>query len=194
VLTEAVHIVDGSGFQTRLSTEPPAPTERSGGGTVVTLGRVTGVDDPERLGRVRVCLPGYGGIDAGWLGVLLPGAGRDKGIVALPDVDDAVVVALPREGPADGIVLGSLYGTTTPPDAGVDGGAVRRWSMRTRGGQSIVADDANGVLRLENKAGSRIELGPDHMLLHAETDLTIEAPGRAVTVRAATVDFDHAVL
>lgn len=193
VLTETVHTADGAGLLTTLSTEPVTITEGpTVDGTAVTLGRVTAVHDPEGLGRVRVSLPAHGDLDVGWLGVLCPGAGKGKGFVALPDVDDTVVVALPHGEPAAGVVLGALYGTITPPDPGVEGHAVRRWSMRTPGGQSLVADDDKRTLRLGNDDGSYLELAPDKVVLHAKADLTIEAPGRGITVRAASVDFDWA--
>ncbi|PZF83197.1 phage baseplate assembly protein V, partial [Micromonospora deserti] len=158
----------------------------------VTLGAVTDVTDPEGLGRVRVELPAYGGLDAGWLAVLCPGAGRGKGIVALPDPRDTVLVALPGGEPAAGIVLGSLFGAVEPYDAGIDDGRARRWSLRTAGGQSVVVDDAAGSLRLATEGGSWLELTPELTTLHAATDLVLSAPGRAMVVRARSVDFLHA--
>ena len=124
--------------------------------------------------------------------VLCPGAGAGRGIVALPDVDDSVLILLPHGVPAEGIVLGSLFGTTTPPDTGVDGGAVKRWTLHTAQGQSIVVDDAGHSLRLENQVGSFVELGPNLLRLHGQTDVVIEAPGKAVTIRGKTVDFIYA--
>jgi phage protein D len=191
VLTQVVHTIDASGHLTRFSTEPPSPVSAAAG-AAVTLGTVTDVDDPERLGRVRVGLPAYGGLDAGWLAVVFPGAGRGKGIVALPDPDDTVLVALPGGEPAAGIVLGSLFGAVEPFDAGIDEGRAKRWSIRTGTGQSIVVDDGGRRLRLENEAGSFVELTPRLMTLHAASDLVIQSPGRAMTIRARTVDFVHA--
>ena len=195
VLTEAVHTVDGAGWATELSTEPPAPAvvaDGPGGGTSITLGKVTDVDDPEKLGRVRVSLPGYGDADAGWLGVLCPGAGQGRGIVALPDVEDTVLVALPHGVPAAGVVLGALYGTVEPPDPGVDGGSVRRWSLRTADGQSVVVDDDKHSIRLRDRGGSFVELTPDLVRVHANADLTVESPGHTMTLRANTIDFVQA--
>ncbi|MFY1584275.1 phage baseplate assembly protein V [Micromonospora sp. WMMD734] len=193
VLTEVVHTVDGSGHLTRFATAPPpAPPHVTAGGAVVTLGVVTAVDDPQRLGRVRVRLPGYGDLDAGWLAVLCPGAGRDKGIVALPDPDDTVLLALPGGDPVAGVVLGSLFGTVTPYDAGVADGRAGRWSVRTGSGQTIVVDDAARTLRLATDVGSFLELTPELTTLHAATDLVLSAPGRALVVRARSVDFLHA--
>jgi phage protein D/phage baseplate assembly protein gpV len=196
LLGAVVHTVDGRGYLSSFSTElPRAPERPAGAGAAsVTLGRVTGVDDPDRRGRVRVSLPAFGDLDVGWLGVLCPGAGPDRGLVALPDVGDTVAVALPHQSPAAGVVLGSLYGTVSPPDSGVEGDRVRRWSMRTAGGQSVVVDDAGKRVRVENRAGSYVELGPDRLTVHAATDLVIEAPGQAITIRARSVDFDRALL
>ncbi|MFI6264934.1 phage baseplate assembly protein V [Micromonospora sp. NPDC051006] len=193
VLTEVVHTVDGDGHLTRFGTAPPpAPPGGAGGTAVVTLGTVTDVADPDGLGRVRVTLPSYGELDVGWLAVLCPGAGRGKGIVALPDPRDTVLVALPGGEPAAGIVLGSLFGAVAPYDAGIDDGRSRRWSLRTGSGQSIVVDDAGRSLRLATDGGSWLELTPDLVTLHAAADLVLSAPGRAMVVRARSVDFLHA--
>jgi phage baseplate assembly protein gpV len=199
VLTSAVHTIDAAGYLTSISTAPPpepdhrSPDRTSGPSTSLTLAEVTAVDDPERLGRVRVRLPAYGGLDAGWLPVLCQGAGPDRGLVVLPDVADTVLVALPHRSHLAGIVLGSLYGTTRPPDPGVAGGAVRRWSMRTAGGQAVIVDDADNAVRVQNGVGSVIELGPDLLRLSAATDLVLEAPGHRLTVRARSVDFEQAL-
>jgi phage protein D/phage baseplate assembly protein gpV len=193
VLSNVVQVVDGAGYRTTVSTEPPplADPER---GAAITLGRVTSVDDPLGRGRVRVALPALGDLDAGWLGVVCPGAGRGKGLVALPDVDDTVAVALPHADPTTGLVLGSLYGTVRPPDPGISGDAVRRWSLRTADGQSIVLDDDAHLLRLENHDGSHLELAPDAVRIQAKTDLVIDAAGHAITIRASSVEFEHASL
>ena len=142
---------------------------------------------------IRVSRPALGDLDAGWLAVVCPGAGCGRGTVALPDTGDTVLVVLPRGEAASGLVLGSLLGANEPPDrAGVEDGCVRRWSLITGGGQSVVVDDAARSVRLADSSGSYLELGPDGTTMHAVTDLLLEAPGRAMTIRAASVDFVHA--
>lgn len=189
VLTEAVHTVDATGYLTTLSTQPP-PAPPPAQAAAITLGVVTDVADPYRLGRVKVTLPAHGDADVGWLGVLCPGAGDGRGIVALPDRGDTVLVALPH-GPEAGFVLGSLYGAVRPPDAGVHEGGVRRWSLRTGGGQSVVLDDVKRTLTLSNKSGSAVRLAPGKVTLHAAADLDITAPGRTITIKADAVEFVH---
>lgn len=209
VLTSVHHRVDRErGFVSELSTVPPPEPVRTHAGTS-TLGIVTDVDDPERLGRVRVSLANYGGLETDWLAVLIPGAGKDKGLIALPDVEDQVMVFLTGGDPAQGIVLGGLYGTHGPPDAGVEGGAVRRYTLVTPGGQRVLLDDEKRTVRIENdndnylqvspgrarlanSRGSYVELTGDRVRVHANADLEIEAPGKSVTIRGASIDFESA--
>lgn len=192
VLAAVTHTIDNAlGYLTEFSTDPPAPPVRSQG-AIVAPGVVTRVDDPDEQARVRVSLPTYGGVETDWIPVMCAGAGEDKGFIALPDVDDNVIVLCAQSNPARGIVLGGLYGTGGKPDSGVVNGAVRRYSIRTAGGQRVTFDDEHGRLRVENRAGSYIELGPDEARLHAATDLLIEAPGNELVIQAATIDFRSA--
>jgi phage baseplate assembly protein gpV len=192
VVTAATHTIDlRRGFLSEFSTTPPPPRERETG-AVVAPGLVTRVDDPRNLGRVRVSLPTYGDVESEWLHVLSPGAGAGKGLVTLPDVDDRVVVLFFHAVPGQAIVLGGLYGMEGPPDSGVDGHGVRRYTLRTPGGQQIQLDDARGVLRVENSDGSRVELTPQRVRVHAAADLELEAPGRSVVIRGRRIDFEEA--
>lgn len=190
VLTEVRHTIErGRGFLSELSTEPPEPAPRPWAATVTT-GTVRSADDPDGLGRVQVALPTFGDVETPWLGVVSVGAGSGKGIVALPDAGDQVLVLLAHEDPARGIVLGGLYGAGGPPDSGVVGGSVRRYTLLTSGGQRIRLDDERRSIRFEDSQGSYVELAPDLVRIHAAADLEIEAPGRAVRIRAASVDFE----
>ncbi len=118
------------------------------------------------------------------------GAGGGKGLVALPDTGDKVLVLLTHGDPASGIVLGGLYGADGPFDSGLEGGAIKRYSLKTSGGHVITLDDEARTLKIEDPAGSYVELAPELVSIHAATDLTIEAPGRKVRIVAASVDFE----
>jgi phage baseplate assembly protein gpV len=127
-----------------------------------------------------------------WLEVVVPGAGNGKGLVALPDVGDHVLVICAHEDPAEGVVLGGVYGTGRPPDDGVQGGAIRRYTLRLPGGQYIQLDDEHKLIHVENSEGSYVELAPDKVRLHAATDLEIEAPGHNIVIRGQAIDFEKA--
>lgn len=192
VATAATHTLDtASGFLTEISTLPPEPRERARG-TVATLGVVTRVDDPEKLGRIRASLPAYGDLETDWMGVLSPGAGAGKGFVSLPDTGDRILVLFAREDPGQGVVLGGLYGMGGPPDAGVEDGAVRRYTLLTPGGQRMRFDDHSHTVRLEDGGGSSLEMSPGKVRLRSAVDLEIEAPGRRVVIRSDKIDFERA--
>ncbi|MBN9389034.1 MAG: phage baseplate assembly protein V [Chloroflexi bacterium] len=192
VLTSVNHIIDQrTGFISEISTLPPRPSELNPA-TGAAMGTVTRLDDPDGLGRVCVSLPGYQDVETGWLGVVTIGGGPGKGLVALPDVGDQVLVMLSQGDPAQGIVLGGLYGTNQPPDTGIEEGAVRRYTWQTPGGQRLTLDDNKKIIRLENSEHSYIELNPDKTLVHSEADLELEAPGHRVVVRGQKIDFERA--
>lgn len=209
VLTAVTHVVDRQkGFVSELDSAPPvvAAVARASSATVA---RVTQVEDPEGLGRVRVMLPNYGEVETDWLGVVVPGAGSDKGLIALPDVNDRVLVLFVNGDPAQAVVLGGLYGLQAPPDAGVEDGAVQRYTLVTPGGQRVQLDDAQKTVRVENSNGDFLQLSPDEVRLgdsngslieltssrcyiHAAAGLEIEAPGQSVVIRGQSIDFERA--
>jgi phage protein D/phage baseplate assembly protein gpV len=192
VLTAVTHTADREkGFVSEFSSAPPPAPERTRTASA-TLGIVTRINDPDSLGRVQVSLPAYSNVETEWMNVLATGAGSKKGLVALPDVGDQVLVLFLGGDPAEGIVLGGLYGTHVPPDWGIEGGAVRGYTFLTSGGQKLWLDDSRKRLHLENSDGSYIELAPEKVRLHSETDLEVEAPGHSVVFRGSTVDFQKA--
>jgi uncharacterized protein involved in type VI secretion and phage assembly len=193
VLTTVNHTIDSRrGFISEISTAPPAPRRQAEAvfaGALSALGIVTKLDDPEKLGRVKVSLPAFGDVETDWMEVLSAGGGAGKGLLMIPDVGDRVLVLCARCDPAQGVVLGGLFGPKGLPDDVFGGGGVRRFSMRSAGGQVIRLDDSDRSLRLENSEGSFVELLPEKVRIHAATDLEIEAPGNAIVIRGAKVDF-----
>ena len=189
VLTAVTHHVDAHhGFLSELSSAPP-PRRVRARASAVTLGVVSRVDDPDGKGRVRATLPAHGGVETDWMQVLAVGGGSGKGLMLLPDVGDTVLLALGGEDPARGVVVGGLYGAGGPPDAGVEGGAVRRYTLLTPGGHTLRLDDEGRTLRLEDGTGSYVEMAPGGVRLHSKGALDIEAPGQDVVIRGRSIDF-----
>ena len=121
--------------------------------------------------------------------VLDLGAGAGKGLTLVPDVDDTVLVLLAHEDPAEGVVLGGLYGVAGPPDAGIDQGNVRRFSLHSRSGHKVTLDDARRSVRIEDATGSFLQLSPEGVQLRASVPLTLEAPGQQIVIRGEQIDF-----
>lgn len=182
VLASVRHTLDAQrGFLSELSSERPAPQARTPS-LAMTPGRVTQVDDPERLGRIKVALPAYAELESDWLQWMAPGAGRAKGLVAPPDIGDLVVVLLDPSDPAQAVVIGSLWG-----ESGLPAG----FSFLSPGGQRIHLDDTAQRLRLESADGSCLELAPGRTLLQSSGPMTLEAPGQRLTLRAQFIDFER---
>ena len=191
VLSSVTHSIDTKqGFLSEISSAPPLPHVRARG-SVGAPGIVTQIDDPEKAGRVRVSLPTYGDVETDWIPVLSAGAGSKKGLMAFPDIGDHVLVLLTHEDPGQGVVLGGLYAAEKPPDVGLDGGSVRRYTLLTPGGQRVLLDDGQKTLRIENSHGSYCELGEHKVRLHAAVDLEIEAPGQKIVIRGKNIDFER---
>jgi len=191
VIAAVTHTIDQRrGFISEISSEPPPlPRPRPEHGLLGTLGIVSNIADPDHLGRVKVQLPALAGIESDWMGVMAPGAGADKGLVTLPEVGDQVLVMTQSDDVSQGLVLGGLHGANLPPDWGIEGGAVKRFGLFTPGGNRLQLDDGQRSIRLQDIGGSYLELAPGKLVIHANTDLEIEAPGRPITIRAATIDF-----
>jgi len=189
VLSEVVHTMDAErGFVSEFSSAVPA-TPIPFPATVVAQGVVSQVDDPDSQGRVTVELPGYQKIETGWMRVLLPAAGANKGFIALPDEGDEVLVLLPNGDPGVGVVLGGLYGTDDVPDTGISDGRVKRQCWRSPKGHYIEIDDAEDQITITNANGSTIRAGKDLFTITSATDLEIKAAGKSITITAGAVDF-----
>jgi phage baseplate assembly protein gpV len=191
VVTEAVHTLDPErGLLTEFDTAPPDVDEPPA--SCVTMGVVARVDDPEGRGRVTATLPGHSDVESDWLVVAMPGAGAGKGVVAVPDVGDRVLIACPHGDPGLGVVVGSVLGPGDCDDPGVVSGEVRRHSWRTPSGHRVTLDDGAGTVTVADATGSVVELGPGGVTITSANNLVLQAPGHAVAIRGASIDLQRA--
>ena len=191
VVSRAVHRFDGeSGYTTRVLTDPPA---RPAGGDRIaaTLGVVIDTDDPDRRYRVKARFPVLGDTHSAWMPVLSLGAGASKGFSVVPEPDDEVLVLFPDGDPARGIVLGGLYGARAAPGERPADGA-RAFVIQSPSGPRLTLDGCKALMRLESGGGDTLEMTPDATLFRSKQDMTIEAPGRTIKIRAAHVEFEKA--
>lgn len=177
------------GYISEFDTAPPviAPPAQ----LQSTVAVVIDIDDPEDLGRVQVMYPSLGGLTSHWLALIFPGGGPGKGLLALPDVEDRVLVQFIDGDTTQAVVLGGLLGLHTPPTAKIKQGKSRCHTFTTRRGQVLQLDDARGAVKLANRDGSYVDLTPGKVVIHAATDLTIEAPGQSLVFKAKTIDFEQ---
>lgn len=191
LIASAAHRLDGTGYETTITTRPPTSVpERKP--DVFTLGIVVDTEDPESRARAQVRLPTYPDLQTAWAPVLTPAAGPNKGLVTPPAPGDTVLVLLPASDPGQAILLGGLYGLEQPPDHNIGTPRESRYAFRTADGQQVMLDGGARTISFTDGHGSSVELGPDKLRITAATDLVLEAPGKAMRIRAKTVDFEEA--
>lgn len=164
----------------------PIPT------TGLVVGIVTNNDDPDGAARVKVKFPWLTpDHESGWARVVSVGAGPERGVQFLPEVNDEVLVGFEQGDIHHPYVLGGLWnGQDRPPlDQGeaVSGGKVQRRVIRSRSGHKITLDDSDGGggVTVEDKKGNKVFLDAagNAMQLKVQGDMTLEAQGN-LTLKA----------
>jgi phage protein D/phage baseplate assembly protein gpV len=160
---------------------------------------VTSNTDPEMLGRVRVKFPWLpeSGLDSAWARLALPGAGVDRGVFFVPEVNDEVLVAFENGDPSAPYVVGALWNSKDKPPkapAGVSiaAGKVNQRIVRSRTGHVIVLDDTQGQekITIQDKTGKNsieIDSTKNSMSITTQGDLTIDVGGK-LTIKSK-LDF-----
>jgi uncharacterized protein involved in type VI secretion and phage assembly len=176
--------VSGQHAPSLLSLLTPEPTGAPTRGLVI--GIVTDNQDPDGQGRVKVKYPWLSPDHAShWARVVSVGAGRDRGIEFLPEINDEVLVGFEQGDVHHAYVLGGLWnGQDSPPIAGskaISGGKVQQRVIRSRAGHSILIDDQDGGggITIEDAKGNKIVLdtGSNAMQVKVQGDITMEATG-----------------
>jgi uncharacterized protein involved in type VI secretion and phage assembly len=174
-----------------------APAQGGAGAGGVVIGVVQDLDDPQKLGRVRVELPHLGNQLSAWarLGTLMAGAGR--GSLFRPEPRDEVLVAFLQGDPNQPFVIGALW---NDQDAPPEGGGTRDnhlRTLRTRSGHVLRFDDTPGAEKIElvacgekqrivvDVSGKKISVEADEgeVFVKAAGDVTVDSGG-AATVKA----------
>jgi uncharacterized protein involved in type VI secretion and phage assembly len=143
-----VHVYrGGSGFRTRfhvagrpkslLAAVSPEDAQRAAPEVnSIVQGEVTNINDPDNLGRVRVKLPtlAQGSDPEGcWARVSSNSAGKERGVLMLPQVGDKVIVGFENGDTRKPFILGSVW----------DGKAVP--------GKDLVQDDGSFSVKSDSK-------------------------------------------
>lgn len=145
-------------------------------GQTLLIGKVTNIQDPDGLGRVRVKFPTLTEQhESNWARVVAIGAGKERGFDCLPEIDDEVLVGFEHGDIHRPFVIGGLWnGTDKPPEPvgeSVVGSKVRLRTFKTRTGHKLqFTEEDKGV----SKKGIQIKSVYGHQIYLNDSDRLIE--------------------
>ncbi len=188
---------------TLMDAAPRETTLESGGylkGVAIAL--VTQNQDPEGLCRVKVRYPWHDKpSESYWARLAMPMAGKERGLVLIPEVGDEVLVVFEREDLRFPYVLGALWnGKDKPPLANDDGKNDKRILKSRKQHYLLFNDGAKGVVELAHEKGRKVVFDDNGFVVQDEKGnmvkvdsnsgaMTIEAKGQ-LNIRAATITIE----
>jgi uncharacterized protein involved in type VI secretion and phage assembly len=173
-----------------LMEAPPRETTLEAGGYVkgVAIALVTQNKDDDGLCRVKVRYPWHDKPrESYWARLAMPMAGKNRGVVLIPEVGDEVLVAFEREDLRFPYVLGALWnGQEKPPLANDDGKNDRRIIKSRKGHKLFFDDGTKGTVELAHTDGKRAVFDDDGILVEdgKGNQLKIESNSGAMTIKA----------
>jgi len=125
-IVSAVHTYGMRGYTTHLTLgaggQPLAATMGSkrarGFADNLAIGVVTDNKDPDKLGRVKVKYPLLNDeVESGWARIAWGAAGKERGTVTLPHVNDEVAIGFEHGDVRRPVILGALFNGVDKPGA-----------------------------------------------------------------------------
>jgi type VI secretion system secreted protein VgrG len=173
---------------------PPAARTWSG----IVSARVTGHDDPKKMGRVQVQFFWQEDGSTHWARATSPHAGPDRGFMFMPEVGDEVAVAFEDGDPERPVIIGSLWnGVQTQPRSEFRGGDIANNDVKriiTKSGNRLQMSDKNGfetitlatpnnnVIKLTEQANNT---GRTNITIESKTgDIVLHAPNGRVHIES----------
>lgn len=176
-------------------------SESSGVMKGVAVAIVTNNDDKEGLCRVRVRYPWHSQPhESYWARLATPMAGKDRGWMTIPEVDDEVVVAFERQDLRFPFILGALWNgkdqAPLPQDAKND-----KRIFQSRKKHSLLFDDGEeGEVELKHEKGRRILLNDDGFLVEDEKGNSVKVDSNSgemsliakgtLNIKATTINIE----
>ena len=143
----------------------------------VVVGKVTDVNDPEKLGRIKVQYPWLSGTQTEWVSVASIMAGGDAGAFFMPNVDDEVLLTFQHGDWDHPYVIGFVWNPVQKPPSTDP----RERMIRSKNGHTIRFVDSTpsggtkGALIIEDAHGNTITLTNGIVTVHSEGHLALSA-------------------
>lgn len=160
----------------------------------VAVGVVTNINDPEKLGRVKVkFVLRESEQESDWIRIASIMAGPERGAYFLPEVNDEVLLAFHHGNVEEPFVIGALWnGKDKPPEASpYADGKVNIRKIKSRSGHEIIFTDEQNKEKMEihTPKGKKILFDDENQKIELKDDngknsMTIDTQGNNVTLQA----------
>lgn len=190
MVTAARHIYTPEGYETHFSVQGARPQlmtdlienqsvfsdhEPYWGGVVPAI--VTNINDPDKKGRIKVKYPWLDTrLESHWTRVAAVGAGNQRGLLWMPEINDEVLVAFEHGDFNRPYIIGTLWnGKDKPPSEwseAVQGGKAEIRMLKSREGHIIKLVDGPSDQYIEivdSKQGTTIKLDANTKKLSIES-------------------------
>ena len=213
-VAKAVHSISGGGgYTTSFSNSVGEHTllGQTGGGNggptsidSIVVAVVTNNNDPDKLGRVKVKFPSLTDQESFWAPVLLPSAGKERGLSMLPVPDEQVLVAFENGDPSFPYVLGSVFNGKDKPGeemAVADGSfamksdhkaliaAQEDIKLRTEKGKWIIEVNSGEITETVKSPGNYTGTFDGKWNVTASQAITVESK-QGVTIKAPSITLE----
>ncbi|PZV14284.1 MAG: type IV secretion protein Rhs [Leptolyngbya sp.] len=171
-----------------------SPSTQLHPGQTLLIGKVTNIEDPDGLGRVRVKFPTLTeDHESHWARVVAIGAGKGRGFDCLPEIDDEVLVGFEHGDIHRPFIIGGLWnGSDSPPEKvgdAVGGGKVRLRTIKTRTGHQLqFVEESKG----SSQAGVIIKTAGGHEVVINDSDrsITLSSTGNLNIKAIGNIDIN----
>ncbi len=167
------------------------------GSNGIVIGVVSNLEDPLKLGRIRVTYPHLDDQASDWARLVSLMAGSERGTFFRPEVGDEVLLAFEHGDPRRPYVLGSLWSKTDVPPKDDGDAKKNNWRfVRSRSGHLLKFDDTKGKekIEIEDKSGKHrlvIEDADDKIRIECDSgDIEVTAGSGNVVVKAKAVQVE----
>jgi phage protein D len=166
--------------------------------TGIVTGIVTNLNDQKNLGRVKVKYAWLGEIESDWARLATPMAGKERGWMFLPEVNDEVVIAFEQGDINRPYILGAVWNNLDKPpkpnSAVVKGGKVAEHILKSRSGHLIILDDTEGSeqIIIRDKTGKNeiiIDSAKNTITINVGQDLKSSAKGETSIQSTGKMSF-----
>lgn len=144
-------------------------------------GLVTQVGDGEHLGKVRAQVPEIYGQegDSPWALPSVPSAGKDHGLVVLPEEGDGVWIEFEAGDISRPIWTGCWWGDDEMPEPA----GVQQRAIVTTSGHKIVLDEEENIMQLRHPGGAEITM--------TDRDITIKIGSTQIVLSSSGVNINN---